>query len=326
MLKNLELARADAPADGLSNLELLLILDATGDSLTRTGIRSLVREHLLALQVEVCSAAGRPATTGPDYVQMVDTFLSDLLKYAISSELQVAIAESVSRERRENLRGSFLNRMAKAVGARVLSGDEHIATEHALPQKGPSLLPITKGPALFATVFAFVFSNWIAAEVAQAGERPNLTAAVSGKRTSFLDNTEGPRRIEPAAAEDSAATARLQSLLASLDSEDAKERATAMNWLSTMGADAQPALPVLRKRLTLSDSTSRWEAAWLIANISNGMPDDVAALTAALADKNERVRVMVILALGRIGPAAKTALPAIVKQHTSVGGLASACP
>jgi HEAT repeat protein len=86
--------------------------------------------------------------------------------------------------------------------------------------------------------------------------------------------------------------------------------------LRRFGEHARPALPVLRKRLTPSDSDVAWYSAEAIGNIGSPAAEAVPDLTLALKDQASRCRGYFspcfrsfIPAIGAIGPGAITAKP-----------------
>ena len=326
LLESLDAARDDGSIDALSNVELLLILNAAGDALTRTEIRSLARDRLLAQQSAVCSAAPRPTLSKSDYEKLVDSFLAVLMAYAVSEELGAAIASAVTLERQAHLKRRFLRRMAEAADVGGISSTE-LAIPAELGKRGDmsSEATVSKGPAVLATVLAFAFCQWLYLEDAYAQETSTPSSIDHLSSLPSPDPAAGQAGVTPAGHSDDEANSQLQALLQSLDSEDAKTRAITLDHLSSMRAAAQSALPVLRKRLKLQDKILRWEAVWVIGYISKGAAEDLDALTTALLDPDERVSKTAALALGLIGPAAKKALPALAHSHLSNASLASAC-
>lgn len=306
-----------ARVDPLSNVELLIILNQTGDFLTRTEIRQIARDWLLEQKNEVCRTGGQMLGGPRDYERAIEDFLDDLLSYAASNELKAAIASEITRERRDSMKEQFLRRMVEAADAGILQKDLILVPTWVPPQQTGLRVSNERRPALVAAVLAFVFAHWIASNA--AAHNDDLTEIVALSQSS--------EDLGMAASEHLAATAddkirgKLDILFKSVTLGTPEDCAHALDELASMGPEARPVLPALRERLTLSDPTSRWEAAWAIGNISQGTPDDVAALINALDDENERVRDMAALALGRMGPAAKESLSKLARQPSSAAAV-----
>jgi HEAT repeat protein len=79
------------------------------------------------------------------------------------------------------------------------------------------------------------------------------------------------------------------------------------------GPDATAALPILRKALKEDDDQGRRLAATALANIGQFALEAAGDLRDALGDPDREVRLSAALALGRMGPQASKALPALVK-------------
>ena len=101
-----------------------------------------------------------------------------------------------------------------------------------------------------------------------------------------------------------------------LDEGDQYNQRAAASALSRFKEHARPALPVLRKRLTRSDTDVAWFSADAIRNIGSPAAEALPELTRALKEQVNRCRGYFspcsrsfIPAIGAIGPAAQTAKP-----------------
>ena len=83
----------DASEAEFSALDVLLIMEATGDFLTKEEIRRLTRETLIADRNRICTQYGT-RVPAPEFEEIVDRFLNDLISYAVSEDLDMAIAEA----------------------------------------------------------------------------------------------------------------------------------------------------------------------------------------------------------------------------------------
>lgn len=110
-----------------------------------------------------------------------------------------------------------------------------------------------------------------------------------------------------------------------LDQGNEFDQRAAANALERFGRHAQPALPVLRKRLTPSDRDVAWFSAEAIRNIGSPAAEALPELTAALREQLNRCRGYFspcsrsfIPAIGAIGPAATAAKPDLeaLLEHT----------
>ncbi len=106
-------------------------------------------------------------------------------------------------------------------------------------------------------------------------------------------------------------------LVKNISSNDAGERESALYALRQIGPKAASAVPALLKRTEADDAFEAYAAAWALARIA---PTDakvssvvVQKLVQGLSDHDEIVRMECAAALGDMGPAAKTAAPALEK-------------
>ena len=104
-------------------------------------------------------------------------------------------------------------------------------------------------------------------------------------------------------------------LAAGLSDPDAKVRRTAagvINYIAFQGTDAIAAAPELEVAVQDSDSHVRSNAAMALGRIGSKRPSTVACLVGMLANGNRDERKFrPVVALGMIGPAAKSAAPAL---------------
>ena len=229
--------------------------------------------------------------------------MDDVIAYAVSDDLEMTIADALAWERQNQARRQFLKKMADAVHAGIapqgIAESARASGSVVLTHPG---LPTAKGPAILNAVTAFVFSAWLA-----TGEASANGIALAGNGTSH-GSSLSVELIQGGAEFGHGISAALNTKYRSVGSTDVKQRVAALDWLANAGKRASPAAPTLRQRFKLPDPLSRFEAAWAIGYVSEGLGEDVAALVVALEDKNSRVQVTAALALGQIGPPAKSAL------------------
>lgn len=96
--------------------------------------------------------------------------------------------------------------------------------------------------------------------------------------------------------------------------------------LTALGPAAGAATAALRNALTDPEPALRRVAAAALGTVGRGEPENVAALIAALADKNENVAVTAALHLGKYGPKAKDAVPPLVRLLERPAGTAGKPP
>jgi HEAT repeat protein len=99
-----------------------------------------------------------------------------------------------------------------------------------------------------------------------------------------------------------------------LDSDVDKQRALAMEAISSFVPDATPALPILIEMLDEKCASYRHWAANTIAGIGAGAKDHLPALIAQLKNKDEEVVASVVITLRKIGADAKPAIPALLER------------
>jgi HEAT repeat protein len=104
------------------------------------------------------------------------------------------------------------------------------------------------------------------------------------------------------------AEALVPSLISLLRDEDDMTRSLAVETLWRLGKAAQPAIPALVRVLGDKEGSARLTAVLVLASFEEVA---VPALVQALKDKGYMVRQLAAAALGRIGPKAWTALPAL---------------
>jgi HEAT repeat protein len=103
-----------------------------------------------------------------------------------------------------------------------------------------------------------------------------------------------------------------------LKDTSATRRERALQVLARLGADAAPALPELVEVIKAGTPQHKAEALYVVAAIGpKADATAVAAATAALADADPQVKMAAGYALGKIGPAAKEALPALTQLAAS---------
>ena len=117
-----------------------------------------------------------------------------------------------------------------------------------------------------------------------------------------------------------AAAPAVGELLKSLDNSDETIRNSALFALGRIGPAAKEAAPKLQTLSKGEDSFARLASLWALVQIE---PNDtklieraVPEMAKGLDDERELLRVEVATALGRLGAAAKSALPAL-KQHAN---------
>ncbi len=102
-------------------------------------------------------------------------------------------------------------------------------------------------------------------------------------------------------------------LLAQATSPDRRIQANVVQALSQLGDGAKESLPVFTAGLKHNLPAIRSAAAVVLGGLgTNSPPDATAALVGAITDKDTSVRERVIMALGKHGPAARAAAPALV--------------
>src|SRR5262245_11249736 len=103
--------------------------------------------------------------------------------------------------------------------------------------------------------------------------------------------------------------AAVPALIKALTDEDAQVRSQAAAALGEIGKEARPAVPALLK--ALNDPAVRARAVSALGSIS---PERATApaLIEAIKNPATRASAMTVLALGRFGPAAKAAVPALI--------------
>jgi HEAT repeat protein len=111
-------------------------------------------------------------------------------------------------------------------------------------------------------------------------------------------------------------------LPALLDALRAEERnySTAVSAVEEIGPPAHEAVPFLTKALASEGAWCRMPAARALWRITGEAGASVAALVAALDDPNERVGRWAACCLGRMGPAAAAALPALRRKLDEAEG------
>jgi HEAT repeat protein len=102
-------------------------------------------------------------------------------------------------------------------------------------------------------------------------------------------------------------------LLAQSTSPDKRVQANVVQALSQLGDAPKDCLPVFVQGLKHNLPAIRATSAIALGSLTtNAPPEATAALVASVEDKDPEVRLRVVLALGRLGPAARTAAPALV--------------
>jgi len=94
----------------------------------------------------------------------------------------------------------------------------------------------------------------------------------------------------------------------------------AVSALEAIGPPAREAVPILARELAGEDVWGRMQAARALWRITGEAGPSVAALVAALDDPNERVGRWAASCLGRMGPAAAAALPALRRKRDQAEG------
>ena len=90
-------------------------------------------------------------------------------------------------------------------------------------------------------------------------------------------------------------------------------QAQAAYGLSRLGAEAQSAVPELKRALSSPDTLVRLNAALALAKIGPGAAEAVPPLIEALRDPQWSVRRQAAIALGSIGVAAEPAIPRLAQ-------------
>jgi HEAT repeat protein len=97
-----------------------------------------------------------------------------------------------------------------------------------------------------------------------------------------------------------------------LKDPNATRRERALQVLARLGADAAPAAPELAEVIKTGTPQHKTEALYVVAAIgAKADATAVAAAVAALGDADPQVKMAAEYAVGKIGPAAKDALPAL---------------
>ncbi len=311
----------------LSTTEIFILLQCVGDTFTQTETHQLLREYLLADKVQSEFQSNVPEMDSREYVNLVDTFLEDLSRYSVPSELGINFANALHLEIQNELKQSFLNRMTEAKASGILSNESIAKYQQMSELEGWSSIPGSGSGTLLATLLALSFSGWMNAAVAKEGHKLKPHSSTTTQKEPIIINDVNTQQPQDKKNPDvTAFSQQLPRLLNSLDSNNPETRAEALDLLAMHGKDAKPALPKLVKNLQSQDPMRRCEAAWAIAYISTGADADVQALQAALDDRNERVSKIAALALGNIGSAAKNALPALkAKNGNSYSVIALDC-
>lgn len=81
----------------------------------------------------------------------------------------------------------------------------------------------------------------------------------------------------------------------------------------TMGRIGKPAVPLLRERLKEDSQASRWKALHALGLLGANCKSALADIAAVLHDKDAVLRVEAADCLGRLGPAAKDQVPALIQ-------------
>lgn len=101
----------------------------------------------------------------------------------------------------------------------------------------------------------------------------------------------------------------LPKLIEIIKKDDPTTRDIAISIIGNLGTKAGKAVPFFRELLKSRKSVNKWNAAWVLSNISQGDNETVDALVASLGDEDSRVVTNSAMALGIYGPKAKKALP-----------------
>ena len=116
---------------------------------------------------------------------------------------------------------------------------------------------------------------------------------------------------------------RVQELLAALKDADCSVRVNVVCALARLGPASQSAVPALIETLDDRDWVVRVATITALGEIGENAAEAVPVLIEALA--NEDVCTSAAIALGRIGPAAKAAAPALTKLKKSKSGFLRWC-
>jgi HEAT repeat protein len=141
----------------------------------------------------------------------------------------------------------------------------------------------------------------------EPGNRPAIRAMIKDLKHS-VSAVRGDAVLALEFAGRDAAMETISPLAEALVDEDAFVREVAARNLSDFGPQARTALPSLIKAMGDPASEVRFYAAEALGNVGVGSEVVVDALTRGIDDE-EDVRIMVVRALGRIGPAAASSVP-----------------
>ena len=113
------------------------------------------------------------------------------------------------------------------------------------------------------------------------------------------------------------ATPALEALVASLRDKDEEVRRYAAGAIGEMGSSAQPALPMLLKAADDPASRVREAAVDALPLVAPESPEMFAALIAALEDSDGTVQAHAVMSLGKLGAAARPAVPLMANMLSS---------
>jgi HEAT repeat protein len=150
----------------------------------------------------------------------------------------------------------------------------------------------------------------------QAGALPplqRLYASLNMPRTVYDIDTGSPWFVGLGAISESEIPQAIQGL----EAAEPPDRLDALGDLASLGRSAKSALPVIRKLLTDTDPTIRLQAATAIALIDPASQHAIDVLIAALADASPIIRRTAAQCLARLGPPAAAALDPLLRLVTA---------